>query len=117
MRKKILLITMILFLAGTAFADRASEIQDLKLEKEKLNSEIQKLNRQIAATDSMLKADDSRYKTLQQRYKADSTPSSSRAFRPGRYTFVSSAFVPSIRCFSPRASEMRFISAKSLRLQ
>lgn len=62
---------MILFLAGAAFADRASEIQDLKLEKEKLNSEIQKLNRQIAATDSMLKADDSRYKTLQQRYKAD----------------------------------------------
>ena len=71
MRKKILLITMILFLAGAAFADRSSEIQDLKLEKEKLNSEIQKLNRQIAATDSMLKADDSRYKTLQQRYKDD----------------------------------------------
>ena len=62
---------MILFLAGAAFADRSSEIQDLKLEKEKLNSEIQKLNRQIAATDSMLKADDSRYKTLQQRYKDD----------------------------------------------
>ena len=65
------LALLVLSLTGLAFADRASEIQDLKLEKEKLNSEIQKLNRQIAATDSMLKADDSRYKTLQQRYKAD----------------------------------------------
>ena len=62
---------LVLVLSGLAFADRASEIQDLKLEKEKLNSEIQKLNRQIVATDSMLKADDSRYKKLQQRYKAD----------------------------------------------
>ncbi|MBO7414501.1 MAG: DUF3450 family protein [Fibrobacter sp.] len=71
-RLKILLVAfVVLVLSGMAFADRASEIQDLKLEKEKLNSEIQKLNRQIAATDSMLKADDSRYKTLQQRYKAD----------------------------------------------
>ena len=58
-------------LAGMAFADRESEIRDLKFEKEKLNSEIAKLNRQISATDSMLRADDSRYKTLQQRYKAD----------------------------------------------
>ena len=65
------LALLVLSLTGLAFADRASEIQDLKLEKEKLNSEIQKLNRQIAATDSMLKADDSRYRTLQQRYKAD----------------------------------------------
>jgi len=65
------LALLVMSLTGLAFADRASEIQDLKLEKEKLNSEIQKLNRQIAATDSMLKADDSRYKTLQQRYKAD----------------------------------------------
>ena len=65
------LVLMVLVLSGVAFADRASEIQDLKLEKEKLNSEIQKLNRQISATDSMLKADDSRYRTLQQRYKAD----------------------------------------------
>ena len=71
-RLKILLVAfVVLVLSGMAFADRASEIQDLKLEKEKLNSEIQKLNRQIAATDSRLKADDSRYKTLQQRYKAD----------------------------------------------
>ena len=71
-RLKLLLFAfVVLMLSGVAFADRASEIQDLKLEKEKLNSEIQKLNRQIAATDSMLKADDSRYKTLQQRYKAD----------------------------------------------
>ena len=62
---------LVLALAVSAFADRDSEIRDLKLEKEKLNSEIQKLNRQIAATDSMLKADDSRYRTLQQRYKAD----------------------------------------------
>ena len=62
---------LILTISGWSFADRASEIQDLKLEKDKLNSEIQKLNRQIAATDSMLKADDSRYKKLQQRYKAD----------------------------------------------
>ena len=65
------LALLVLVLSGMAFADRTSEIQDLKLEKEKLNSEIQKLNRQIAATDSMLKADDSRYKKLQQRYKAD----------------------------------------------
>ena len=71
-RLKLLLFAfVVLVLSGAAFADRASEIQDLKLEKEKLNSEIQKLNRQIVATDSMLKADDSRYKTLQQRYKAD----------------------------------------------
>ncbi|WP_290949988.1 DUF3450 family protein [Fibrobacter sp.] len=62
---------LVFVMSGLAFADRTSEIQDLKLEKEKLNSEIQKLNRQIVATDSMLKADDSRYKTLQQRYKAD----------------------------------------------
>ena len=62
---------VILLLAGVAFADRDSEIRDLKLEKDKLNSEIQKLNRQIASTDSMLKADDARYKKLQQRYKAD----------------------------------------------
>ena len=62
---------LVLMMSGWAFADRASEIQDLKLEKEKLNSEIQKLNRQISSTDSMLKADDSRYKKLQQRYKAD----------------------------------------------
>ena len=62
---------LVLALAVSAFADRDSEIRDLKLEKEKLNSEIQKLNRQIAATDSMLKADDSRYRTLQQRYNAD----------------------------------------------
>ena len=60
------LALLVLVLSGMAFADRTSEIQDLKLEKEKLNSEIQ-----IAATDSMLKADDSRYKKLQQRYKAD----------------------------------------------
>lgn len=65
------LVLMVLLVSGPALADRASEIQDLKLEKEKLNSEIQKLNRQISATDSMLKADDSRYRTLQQRYKAD----------------------------------------------
>ena len=65
------LALLVMVLSGLAFADRTSEIQDLKLEKEKLNSEIQKLNRQIAATDSMLKADDSRYKKLQQRYKAD----------------------------------------------
>ena len=65
-------VLLVLLVSGHALADRASEIQDLKLEKEKLNSEIQKLNRQISATDSMLKADDSRYKTLQQRYKADS---------------------------------------------
>lgn len=64
-------VLLVLLVSGTALADRASEIQDLKLEKEKLNSEIQKLNRQISATDSMLKADDSRYRTLQQRYKAD----------------------------------------------
>lgn len=64
-------VLLVLLVSGQALADRASEIQDLKLEKEKLNSEIQKLNRQISATDSMLKADDSRYKTLQQRYKAD----------------------------------------------
>ena len=63
---------LVLMLSGWAFADRDSEIRDLKLEKEKLNSEIQKLNRQIASTDSMLKADDSRYKTLQSRYSADS---------------------------------------------
>ena len=62
---------LVLLVSGPALADRVSEIQDLKLEKEKLNSEIQKLNRQISATDSMLKADDSRYRTLQQRYKAD----------------------------------------------
>ena len=61
----------VLVLSGVAFADRESEIRDLKLEKDKLNAEIQKLNRQIASTDSMLKADDSRYKTLSQRYKAD----------------------------------------------
>ena len=65
-------VLLVLLVSGQALADRASEIQDLKLEKEKLNSEIQKLNRQIASTDSMLKVDDSRYKTLQQRYKADS---------------------------------------------
>ena len=64
-------VLLVLLVSGPALADRASEIQDLKLEKEKLNSEIQKLNRQISATDSMLKADDSRYRTLQQRYKAD----------------------------------------------
>ena len=64
-------VLLVLLVSGQALADRASEIQDLKLEKEKLNSEIQKLNRQISATDSMLKADDSRYRTLQQRYKAD----------------------------------------------
>jgi predicted nucleic acid-binding Zn-ribbon protein len=62
---------LVLMMSGWAFADRDSEIRDLKLEKEKLNSEIQKLNRQISSTDSMLKADDSRYRTLQQRYKAD----------------------------------------------
>ena len=65
------IMLLVFVMSGLAFADRTSEIQDLKLEKEKLNSEIQKLNRQIVATDSMLKADDSRYKTLQQRYKAD----------------------------------------------
>lgn len=65
-------VLLVLLVSGPALADRASEIQDLKLEKEKLNSEIQKLNRQISSTDSMLKADDSRYRTLQQRYKADS---------------------------------------------
>jgi len=65
------IVLLTLTLTGLAFADRDSEIRDLKLEKEKLNSEIQKLNRQIAATDSMLKADDTRYKTLSQRYKAD----------------------------------------------
>ena len=65
-------VLLVLLVSGPALADRASEIQDLKLEKEKLNSEIQKLNRQISATDSMLKADDSRYRNLQQRYKADS---------------------------------------------
>lgn len=54
-----------------AFADTASDIRDLELEKEKLNSEIQKLNKQIAATDSMLRAGAVRYKTLQERYKAD----------------------------------------------
>ena len=71
-RLNLLPIMLLVFvMSGLAFADRTSEIQDLKLEKEKLNSEIQKLNRQIVATDSMLKADDSRYKTLQQRYKAD----------------------------------------------
>lgn len=64
-------VLLVLLVSGPALADRTSEIQDLKLEKEKLNSEIQKLNRQIASTDSMLKADDSRYRTLQQRYKAD----------------------------------------------
>ena len=64
-------VLLVLLVSGQALADRASEIQYLKLEKEKLNSEIQKLNRQISSTDSMLKADDSRYKTLQQRYKAD----------------------------------------------
>ena len=71
-RLNLLPIMLLVFvMSGLAFADRTSEIQDLKLEKEKLNSEIQKLNRQIVATDSMLKADDSRYKTLQQRYKDD----------------------------------------------
>ena len=71
-RLNLLPIMLLVFvMSGLAFADRTSEIQDLKLEKEKLNSEIQKLNRQIVATDSMLKADDSRYKKLQQRYKAD----------------------------------------------
>ena len=71
-RLNLLTIMLLVFvMSGLAFADRTSEIQDLKLEKEKLNSEIQKLNRQIVATDSMLKADDSRYKKLQQRYKAD----------------------------------------------
>ena len=69
--KRLNLLPIIFVMSGLAFADRTSEIQDLKLEKEKLNSEIQKLNRQIVATDSMLKADDSRYKKLQQRYKAD----------------------------------------------
>ena len=71
-RFNLLPFTLLVFmLSAFAFADRDSEIRDLKLEKEKLNSEIQKLNRQIASTDSMLKADDSRYKTLQGRYKAD----------------------------------------------
>ena len=71
-RLNLLPIMLLVFvMSGLAFADRTSEIQDLKLEKEKLNSEIQKLNRQIVATDSMLKADDSRYKKLLQRYKAD----------------------------------------------
>ena len=65
------LALMVLVFSGVAFADRDSEIRDLKLEKDKLNAEIQKLNRQIASTDSMLKADDSRYKALSQRYKAD----------------------------------------------
>ena len=69
MKKKLILFMALL--VGLAFADRDSEIRDLKLEKDKLNSEIQKLNRQIASTDSMLKADDVRYKKLQQRYKAD----------------------------------------------
>ena len=40
-------VLLVLLVSGPALADRASEIQDLKLEKEKLNSEIQKLNRQI----------------------------------------------------------------------
>lgn len=71
MKRKNIVVCLIALAAGCAFADTASDIRDLKLEKEKLNSEIQKLNRQISSTDSMLKADDARYKKLQDRYKAD----------------------------------------------
>lgn len=67
------ILVMALAFAGVAVAGTGvdSEIQDLKLEKEKLNSEIKKLNSQILATDSMLKADDARFAKLKERYKAD----------------------------------------------
>lgn len=74
MRKNhlIKIFVMALALSTLSFAGVDSDIQDLKLEKEKLNSEIKKLNSQIVATDSMLKADDARYAKLVERYKADS---------------------------------------------
>lgn len=70
--KIMMFVLMLLMFSGAALADYETEIQDLKLQKEKLNSEIQSLNTRIAATDSMLRADASRRKTLEQRYKADS---------------------------------------------
>lgn len=68
---KRLFVCVVFFCAVSAFADVASDIRDLQLQKDALNSDIAKLNTQIAATDSMLKADDKRYSTLQERYKAD----------------------------------------------
>lgn len=67
-RKIFLMATL---LASLSFADRQSDIEALKQEKEQLKTSIKKLNEKIASTDSLIAIDDKRFQAQKTRFEED----------------------------------------------